>query len=118
MIAGIARRIEEREAVFQTVREFARLVEERIGPCSVVLFGSYARGDFNLGSDIDVLVVASGLPATFAERLALLIGLVDAPIEPFAYTSEEFRGMQTHGHPTARAALTEGVGVHGPWPVP
>ena len=27
-------------------------------PCSVFLIGSYARGDFNLWSDVDILLVA------------------------------------------------------------
>ncbi len=33
----------------------------RRGPLTVVLFGSYARGDFNLWSDVDVIVVSEAV---------------------------------------------------------
>ncbi|MBA2317030.1 MAG: nucleotidyltransferase domain-containing protein [Euzebyales bacterium] len=55
---------------------------------AVAVFGSVARGDFNVWSDVDVLIVADGLPDDYWSRLVVL---GDAPcgIEPVAWTSSE-----------------------------
>jgi uncharacterized protein len=49
----------------ELAEEYARLLRSSFGDdlVSVVLFGSVARGDATERSDIDLLVVASGLPA-------------------------------------------------------
>lgn len=44
--------------VLDLVEGYARLLRRRLGPVAVVLHGSYARGDFNLWSDVDVIVVS------------------------------------------------------------
>ncbi|MBS7611274.1 nucleotidyltransferase domain-containing protein [Candidatus Bathyarchaeota archaeon] len=44
----------------EIVKEIGRCVEEnreRLGLCKVLLFGSYARGDYTVASDIDIFVV-------------------------------------------------------------
>lgn len=38
--------------------EWAKKVKTVLGPCTIILFGSYARGDFNLWSDLDLLLVS------------------------------------------------------------
>ncbi|MDR7544221.1 MAG: nucleotidyltransferase domain-containing protein [Armatimonadota bacterium] len=45
-------------------RRYAEVLQERLGPSliSVVLFGSVARGEAGVQSDIDLLVIASDLP--------------------------------------------------------
>lgn len=48
----------EREAErLRQVREWAQAVAERFQPQKIILFGSYAYGNPDVGSDIDVLVV-------------------------------------------------------------
>jgi uncharacterized protein len=41
----------------RAIRKFAREVAERYKPDKIVLFGSYAYGTPNAGSDVDILVV-------------------------------------------------------------
>jgi len=74
-----------------------------------VLFGSYAKGNYSWGSDVDVFVVASGLPIDQSERFSALLDL-DAPVElqPFGYTPQEFRKMLMRGHPLVNRVLREG----------
>ena len=47
------------EDVLMIVREFANMLAAKLGEklSDVILYGSYARGDFNKSSDIDVLVI-------------------------------------------------------------
>lgn len=68
----IEERLNIRERAVQEAREFAVCASERLGEITAVLFGSYARGDFNEWSDIDVLVVAKDLPQNPLRRLDLV----------------------------------------------
>jgi predicted nucleotidyltransferase len=66
-------RIQQREKLPILELVVARLFEE-LGPMleSLILFGSLARGAGRPGSDIDLLVVAEGLPERFSDRLQLI----------------------------------------------
>ncbi|MGC8506096.1 MAG: nucleotidyltransferase domain-containing protein [Thermoplasmata archaeon] len=48
-------RIRKREEVLKNAAEYASSLNY---PCSVFLFGSYARGDFNLWSDVDIIIIS------------------------------------------------------------
>ena len=50
----IEKRKKQRDEVIEQVTEFAKGLNFK---CTVLLIGSYARGDFNLWSDIDILVI-------------------------------------------------------------
>ena len=63
-----------------------KILEEFVGECkkkfkenlvSIVLFGSYARGEFKEESDVDLLVILNELPDSWKERTKLFEGLVD-----------------------------------------
>jgi uncharacterized protein len=60
-----------RSALVAAVDAWIRDLGERV--VSIVLFGSVARGQARPGSDIDVLVVAEGLPRSLAERRGPLL---------------------------------------------
>ncbi len=54
-------------------RVVAGLLEEFWGKLvSLVLFGSLARGDVKPESDVDLLIVAEGLPESYSERLKIV----------------------------------------------
>jgi predicted nucleotidyltransferase len=55
----------------QTLREAARLLGEAAKPARVILFGSYARGDANEGSDADFLVIEPEVRNPGAEMVRL-----------------------------------------------
>ncbi len=75
-----------------------------------MVYGSFARGDWREGSDVDLLVVAEGLPRTYWERWDLLFAVVEGfPLDPHAYTPEEFMGMLADGRMTPIEALLDGV---------
>jgi len=52
----IEKRIKERNTIIKKSIEYAKSLNFK---CTVMLIGSYARGDFNLWSDIDILIIGN-----------------------------------------------------------
>ena len=80
--------------------EVVEILEERIGKLEkllplvrVVLFGSYAKGTYTVGSDLDLLVVYAGWPREDAYAVAKkALGLPRLEVHP--YTNEEYEAMR------------------------
>ena len=79
------------------VREIKRICVEEVDPsCRVILFGSVARGDYKVDSDIDVLVITDKAvsvwdKALVSSKIKERIGFGD-PLELHVVTREEFEG--------------------------
>jgi hypothetical protein len=81
--------------------EVLKLLCERLGkleaelPLSrVVLFGSYAKGRYNVGSDIDLLIVYRGEERE--DAYATTKRLLDLPLlEPHLYTEEQHKKLKS-----------------------
>lgn len=59
----------------------------------VVLFGSFAKGNYTVASDVDLLVVYRGAP--LADAYAMVKEVFDLPrVEPHLYTEEEYEAMR------------------------
>ena len=52
-----------KEKVKEIVGEFADLVVKDLSPVSIILYGSHAKGNASINSDIDVAVIYDGLLA-------------------------------------------------------
>ena len=102
------RRRQQRSAQ-RVASEYVRRVREQLGPLTGVLYGSFARGDFNLGSDIDVLIVCDSLPINPLARSELLYRFVRGGIEPKGYTTAEFARMLASNNATAVDACEHGI---------
>ena len=50
----IEKRIEERKRIIRKAHEYSLTLEFK---ATVILIGSYARGDFNLWSDVDIMII-------------------------------------------------------------
>lgn len=90
-------------------RELERLKRRLIalGAEKIILFGSMARGEVGMFSDIDLLVVMPS-PLPFVERLAQVYRRVlPRGADLFVYTPEEFDRM-SQTNPFIRQALKEG----------
>ncbi len=101
--------IERSEEVFEKIRAYVDAVVRRLNPQLVVLFGSFATGDINEGSDVDILVVAD-FNEGFLERIGTLMELntFGIPIEPLGYTPEEFEDMKGRKNPFILEVLEKG----------
>jgi predicted nucleotidyltransferase len=68
-----------------------RLVAAASAPSRVVLFGSYATGTANDGSDLDLLVIEKDVPDRAAEylRLRTAIGPIGTGVDVLLYSEPE-----------------------------
>lgn len=66
-------------------KQYAQLVAELLKPLKIILFGSYAKGNWNENSDIDIAVVVSKIDDDYLSISAQLNKLtrgIDNRIEP------------------------------------
>ncbi len=106
---SVLRRIdlERREEYYRSLMEFVARLKAEHGVEEVYLFGSFATGDIHEGSDID-LVIVGDFKKRFSERISEILTLTDLPIEPLAYTRDEFEGMKAAGNPFIGEVLRTG----------
>ncbi|QGP93134.1 Nucleotidyltransferase domain protein [Neomoorella glycerini] len=82
---------------------------------SVILFGSQARGDYEHGSDIDVLVVTEKLDKKIRETIideAYEISLKEEiPVIALVYDLEEFQSPLFRAGPFYQNISREGINV-------
>jgi hypothetical protein len=77
-----------------------------------VVFGSVTRGDFNLWSDTDLLLVSEAFAAATRARDEQL-GRWPAGVQPIAWTPDEWHVQLARGNPIAREAAERGVWLRG-----
>ena len=101
--------LERSEEIFRKINEYINEVVKRLKPHLVLLFGSFATGDINEGSDIDILIVAN-FNEDFLERIGTLmdINTFKIPIEPVGYTPEEFDEMKRRKNAFIMEVLEKG----------
>jgi len=73
----------------EELRELAERLRD-YGVRLIVLFGSRARGDYTEDSDVDVLVVADGLPKDPREAYAVVARLAGPRVAPTCFNTESF----------------------------
>ncbi|WP_158298245.1 nucleotidyltransferase domain-containing protein [Aeropyrum pernix] len=95
------------EALVKAKSSASKLLE-RLGDVTVILFGSYARGDFNRWSDIDIIVVSPRFRGVrILDRYDMVSGAVEEGVEAILMTPEEFREAlrkPVWGHALARSS--------------
>ena len=74
---------------------------------TAVLVGSYARGDFNLWSDVDILLVSTEFKGNPVERLKRLD--IPAGFQVIPLTDKEFKRLLEKGEPLILEAKESGV---------
>jgi len=101
--------IEKSEEIFRKINDYINEVVKRLNPRLVILFGSFATGDINEGSDIDILVVAN-FKEDFLDRIRTLtdVNTFKIPIEPVGYTPEEFDEMKNRKNAFIMEVLEKG----------
>lgn len=90
--------------------EVTRRLVEAAHPEKIILFGSYARGDFDKDSDLDLLVVLPTVKSRFEEmvRLRRMLRDIPMPIDIVVYTVDRIRDRQHLRGTMLYHALREG----------
>ncbi len=101
------------DAVDRAVRRWAQEVAARVeGVARIGYFGSYARGDWGVGSDVDIIVLTEPPARPFAQRSAAFDATaLPVPAEVLVYTVEEWAAMR--GSRFHETVMNEAVWV---WP--
>ena len=82
-----------REKLIQTIRERLEDLNQKLPLLLVVLFGSYAKGNYTVASDADLLVVYRGKKRK--DAYATLKRTLGIPrLEPHVYSDSEYEKMK------------------------
>ena len=104
----------DRNTVDQEVRKWAT-AEGKLhsGLLRLGYFGSYARGDWGVGSDLDLVAVVSESSDPFEKRnLSWNLQLLPVPAELLVYTEEEWRRLHREDGRFIRTLEKETVWVY------
>lgn len=95
-----------------------RVVRETVGADvqAVVLFGSVARGEATVDSDVDLVVLAPDGWDRRTEVAEAVRARCGNPCDVLAFTPEEFRTRAAGGEPVVREILRDGVPLIGSLP--
>jgi predicted nucleotidyltransferase len=92
------------------VERTAEKLARRLGRITILLHGSYARGDFNVWSDIDVIVASEAFRGVRQlDRYDMVADLLEPNVEPILLTPEELLNLLDK--PSWRQALGRGTVV-------
>jgi len=95
------------------IKRFINLIIEKFNLKKIIIFGSFARGDYHKGSDLDLVIVGE-FKERFIDRIGKIIELNDSDleIEAMVYTEEEFQKMIQERRPFIEQVLEEGIVVY------
>jgi hypothetical protein len=111
MLKALEERRKQRDEFVNMARTYAEMLRERLGKLTAIVYGSVSRGDFNLGSDVDVLIISEGLPSRPLERMEVLYSCHEPPLEPKGYTHSEFQTLLAKRNSAVAEILKEGIVV-------
>lgn len=73
------------QVIIEKVKQYAEIVKQTIPVKKIILYGSYARGNEHVNSDIDVAVIVDKIEGDYlelSERLFEMVNGIDLRIEP------------------------------------
>jgi predicted nucleotidyltransferase len=81
--------------------------------CRIIVFGSFARGDYGTRSDLDLLIILKESRKSTRELLAELLRFSPAyPTDFVPLTQCEVDSRLAEGDPFLRRAIGEGIVLH------
>jgi hypothetical protein len=90
--------------LLQTLSQRLKRLDEEIPLLRVFLFGSYAKGNYTVGSDVDILVIYKGETRSDAYSLTKK-SLAISRLEPHLYSEEEYREMEGTIHKMSEGGI-------------
>ena len=104
----------DRQTVDRAVREWIAVEAKRhAGLYRVGYFGSYARQDWGVGSDLDlVAIVGESMEPFFRRALTWDLNSLPVPADMVVYTVDEWDRLQERGGRFARMLAQETVWIY------
>ena len=109
----IRQRRRDRDALLALAERYVKALAERIPVVAAAVAGSVARGDFNVWSDVDVVIVARGLPQRLPDSGAALAVGAPSGVQAVGFLPEEFESAWRKGNALVREAVERGVVLMG-----
>ncbi len=84
----------DRKQVIANAKKYAELIKQYINPEKIILFGSYAKGNWHKDSDIDIAVIVDNISDDFLSVSTMLNKLtrnIDYRIEPVLLEKDDDR---------------------------
>lgn len=111
MLKALEERRRQRDEFVEMARTYAEVLRQRLGKLTAIVYGSVSRGDFNLGSDVDILIISESLPHHPLERMEVLYSCHEPPLEPKGYTHTEFCALLAKHDSALMEVLRDGIVV-------
>ncbi len=83
----------DRAYLLRILPERLKILQRKLHLLRVVLFGSYAKGNFTVGSDVDLLIVYKGRRREDAYAIAKR-ALNILQLEPHLYSEDDYKEME------------------------
>ncbi len=82
----------DKRDVIEIAEKYARAVKSKYGFVRIILFGSYAKGNYNEDSDIDIAVILKDYSNLIDTQVDLmrLRRKIDSRIEPHPFKEKDF----------------------------
>ncbi len=94
----------------ELARDFMEKISQQgIKVRSIILFGSYVRGDFTENSDIDICLIGENLPSNELERRSMRRFYSIPKLSVIAYMPDEFLAMLKNLNPIVMDIVYEGL---------
>ncbi len=83
----------DRQQLIQKLKEDLETLKEKLPLLLVILFGSYAKGNYTVASDVDLLVVYEGRERK--DAFATVKKTISIPrLEPHVYSESEYEALK------------------------
>lgn len=112
----MARKMNTETEIRDLILEIASKIERQYQPSKIILFGSYAYGQPDGDSDIDLLIIKKTQERPIDRRIAVAEIASDPkrliPLETIVLTPEEVRGRLQIGDQFLKEILDKGEVLH------
>ena len=107
----IEKRRKIRENILETTKSFVKCAVKHLQVVEAYLIGSYARGDFNAWSDIDIVIIAENIPESPIKRLDLVKECLSKfpDVEPIIISHAHYEKLKIKRNPIISEIETHGI---------
>ena len=87
------------DEIVKTLKDFRANIQSDIQVKKIILFGSYAKGNFSANSDVDVCIITEQSKNNYLTLLKIIPKIIDIDlrIEPVVFSEKEFNASAVFG---------------------